>query len=88
MWEMQSDPYTGDVINSYNDGPPAPGAAPLGPSTSSKLRLPRSAWHLESSIPTCTARSTWPVPKPTSTRIARATLGVGLTDLTGAFPPK
>ena len=31
MWEHQKQPYTGDVINSYNDGSPEPGAAPLGP---------------------------------------------------------
>ena len=31
MWEMQKEPYKGDVINSYNDGPPAPGKPPLGP---------------------------------------------------------
>ena len=31
MWEIQRDPYSGDVINSYNDGPPAPGVPPLGP---------------------------------------------------------
>ncbi len=31
MWELQENPYSGDVINSYNDGPPAPGVAPLGP---------------------------------------------------------
>ena len=31
MWEMQDDPFAGDVINSYNDGPPAPGQKPLGP---------------------------------------------------------
>ncbi|MCB0669525.1 MAG: hypothetical protein KDC80_27060 [Saprospiraceae bacterium] len=31
LWEIQDDPYGGDVINSYNDGPPAPGEAPLGP---------------------------------------------------------
>jgi len=30
MWERQSSPYAGDVINSYNDGPPAPGKPPLG----------------------------------------------------------
>ncbi len=30
MWEMQKEPYKGDVINSYNDGPPAPGKPPLG----------------------------------------------------------
>lgn len=31
MWELQKHPYAGDVINSYNDGPPEPGAKPLGP---------------------------------------------------------
>ncbi len=31
MWELQEDPYAGDVVNSYNDGSPAPGVAPLGP---------------------------------------------------------
>jgi len=25
LWERQSDPYGGDVVNSYNDGPPNPG---------------------------------------------------------------
>ncbi len=30
MWEQQKAPYAGDVINSYNDGPPAPGKPPLG----------------------------------------------------------
>jgi len=30
-WEIQKEPYKGDVINSYNDGPPEPGASPLGP---------------------------------------------------------
>lgn len=31
MWELQKEPYGGDVVNSYNDGPPKPGAKPLGP---------------------------------------------------------
>jgi hypothetical protein len=31
MWEIMKDPYAGDVINSYNDGPPAPGEKPMGP---------------------------------------------------------
>jgi hypothetical protein len=30
MWEEQTDPYGGDVINSYNDGPPEPGKPSLG----------------------------------------------------------
>ncbi len=30
-WELQEKPYDGDVINSYNDGSPEAGVAPLGP---------------------------------------------------------
>jgi hypothetical protein len=42
MWEIMEDPYNGDVVNSYNDGPPEPGAKPMGPfyelETSSPVR--------------------------------------------------
>ena len=31
LWEIQDQPYAGDVVNSYNDGAPEPGALPLGP---------------------------------------------------------
>ena len=31
LWKLQDNPYGGDVANSYNDGPPSPGAKPLGP---------------------------------------------------------
>ncbi|MCJ7582102.1 MAG: hypothetical protein MUP98_16440 [Candidatus Aminicenantes bacterium] len=31
MWELQEEPFSGDAVNSYNDGPPEPGAKPLGP---------------------------------------------------------
>jgi hypothetical protein len=31
LWEMQDEPYAGDVVNSYNDGPPAPGEPAMGP---------------------------------------------------------
>ena len=31
MWEIQKDPFAGDVVNSYNDGPPAPGREAAGP---------------------------------------------------------
>ena len=31
MWKFQDEPYAGDVINAYNDGPPEPGVAPMGP---------------------------------------------------------
>ncbi len=31
MWELQEEPFSGDVINAYNDGSPEPGVAPMGP---------------------------------------------------------
>jgi hypothetical protein len=31
MWQIQDQPYRGDVVNSYNDGPTSPGGKPLGP---------------------------------------------------------
>ena len=31
-WDLvQREPFRGDAVNSYNDGPSAPGAAPFGP---------------------------------------------------------
>jgi len=53
MWEIQKHPFSGDVVNSYNDGPPAPGKAPLGPfyevensSPALSLRPGESAIHI------------------------------------------
>lgn len=31
MWEIQEEPFAGDVINAYNDGAPETGEKPLGP---------------------------------------------------------
>jgi hypothetical protein len=31
LWEMQQEPFAGDVVNSYNDGEEKPGAGQLGP---------------------------------------------------------
>jgi hypothetical protein len=85
MWEIQREPYKGDVINSYNDGPPAPGKPPLGP-----------FYELETSSP---ALSLAPGQQYTHVhrtfhfagteaeldRIARATLKVGIADIAGSF---
>ena len=31
MWELQEEPFGGDTVNAYNDGPAEPGGEPLGP---------------------------------------------------------
>lgn len=52
-WIDMPNPYAGDVINAYNDGPPEPGVAPLGPfyelessSPAAALRPGESTTHL------------------------------------------
>lgn len=57
MWEIQEQPYAGDVVNSYNDGAPEPGKAPLGPfyelETSSpalELKSGESGTHIQSTF--------------------------------------
>jgi len=87
MWEIQKQPYRGDVVNSYNDGPPAPGAKPLGP-----------FYELETSSPAAPLR---PGEKLTHVHrtfhfqgehagldaLARALLGVSLDEVE-AFSPR
>ena len=87
MWEIQNEPYKGDVVNSYNDGPPAPGQPPLGPfyeleTSSPALALAPSEryTHLHRTIHVIG-------PEADLDRIARATLNVSLADMTTAFRP-
>jgi len=88
MWEIQREPYKGDVINSYNDGPPAAGQPPLGPffeleTSSPALSLSPAQYY------THVHRTFHFVgPEAELDRIARATIKVGLDELTKAFSPQ
>jgi hypothetical protein len=85
MWELQKDPFGGDVVNSYNDGPPAPGAKPLGPfyeletsSPAAALAPGESLVHRHSTLHLAgDAKAVDPV--------ARAVLGVSLAQIRAAF---
>jgi hypothetical protein len=88
MWEIQREPYSGDVINSYNDGPPAPGKPPLGPFY--ELETSSPALSLASGDRYTHVHRTFHFAGPESEldRIARATLKVGLADIARAFPAR
>jgi hypothetical protein len=45
MWERQRDPFAGDVVNAYNDGPPNPGGFYELESSSPALALAPGASH-------------------------------------------
>ncbi|HUG52866.1 MAG TPA: DUF6786 family protein [Vicinamibacteria bacterium] len=85
MWEIQADPYGGDVVNSYNDGPPAPGIKPLGPFYELETSSPAAALRPGESL-THRHRTLHVVGEERALdQVARAVLGVGLGEITGAL---
>lgn len=88
VWQIQEHPFAGDVINSYNDGPPSPGAKPLGPfyevETSSPalaLKPGESAEHVQV---TCHVEG----PAEQLDPLSRRLFGVSLEQIVGALQPK
>ncbi len=86
LWKIQPDPFAGDEENSYNDGPPSPGAKPLGPffemessSPAAHLKPHESTTHIHRTIHLAGD-------VPTLDRVARAVLGVSLEEITSALP--
>jgi hypothetical protein len=84
QWRLQDEPYSGDVVNSYNDGPLAPGVSGLGnfyelESSSPALALiPGDRWtHVQ--------RTTHLVgPRSALAAVAARVLGADLDALPGA----
>jgi hypothetical protein len=86
MWEQQAEPYAGDVVNSYNDGPPGEGKKPLGPfwelETSSRaagLGAGEGIGHVHRTVHLVG-------PRASLDAIAKSALGVALADIERAFP--
>jgi hypothetical protein len=85
MWEIQREPYKGDVINSYNDGPSAPDKAALGPFYELETSSPALALAPAEKYTHVHRTYHFAGPEAELDRIARATLKVGLADVAGAF---
>ena len=71
MWERQKAPYAGDVVNSYNDGSPAPGKPPLGGFYEIETSSPAAELAPGGSSPTSTARTTSSASRTCSIRSQR-----------------
>jgi hypothetical protein len=83
VWGDQKDPYAGDAVNSYNDGPPAPGAKPLGPFYELETSSPAAALEPGKSITHTHLTVHFEGNEPELDAIAKRTLGVGLGEITG-----
>lgn len=84
-WGLQSEPFKGDVVNAYNDGPPGPGIKPMGP-----------FYELESSSPTRELQPNESIIHTQTTfhfqgdqkaldSLSKRILGVSIAEINGAF---
>ncbi len=81
MWQIQDQPYRGDVINSYNDGPSAPGAKPLGPFYELESSSPAAALDAGESILHIHRTFHFQGTEPQLDPIATTVLGVGIQEI-------
>ncbi len=81
MWERQDKPYAGDVINSYNDGPPAKGLPPLGGFYEIESSSPAAALAPGESLNHEHQTYHFSGPRADLEALARQVLGVSLSDL-------
>ena len=87
MWEIQEDPYAGDIINSYNDGPPEPGAEPLGPFYELESSSPAVALAPGESLTHVHRTIHLQGNEEALDRIAVGTLGKTVNEIRSAFAP-
>ncbi|MGJ8696874.1 MAG: DUF6786 family protein [Verrucomicrobiaceae bacterium] len=85
MWEIQEKPYAGDVINSYNDGSPEPGAAPLGPFYELETSSPAAALKPGGTMKHVQRTFHVHGPEAELEGLAKRLLGVGLKEIQAAF---
>lgn len=85
MWEHQKEPFKGDVVNSYNDGAPKPGAKPLGPFYELETSSPAAALAPGKSLTHVNRTFHIVGPEASLDKIAKAVLGAGLKDIKAAF---
>jgi len=85
MWAIQERPFAGDVVNSYNDGPSAPGAKPLGPFYELESSSPAAALAPGETLTHVHTTMHFQGPEKALDQIARKVLGVGLEEIEKAF---
>jgi hypothetical protein len=85
MWKIQDDPFAGDVVNSYNDGPASPGAKPLGPFYELESSSPAAALKPGETLGHVHTTIHLQGPEKSLDEIARKVLGVGLVDIKRAL---
>jgi hypothetical protein len=85
QWKLQDHPFAGDVANSYNDGPPSPGAKPLGPFYEMESSSPAAALAPGKSLTHIHRTIHLHGEEKDLDAVARAILGVSLDEIQNAL---
>jgi len=85
MWEIQKNPFGGDAVNSYNDGPASPGAKPLGPFYELESSSPAAALKPGETLTHVHTTMHFQGTESALDAIARAAMGVGIAEIKSAF---
>jgi hypothetical protein len=85
MWKLQDDPYRGDAVNSYNDGPAKPGEAAFGNFYELETSSPALALAPGEAAVHCHRTMHLQGPEKRLDPVARALLGVSVRQIKSAF---
>ena len=85
LWKTQDDPFRGDEVNAYNDGPPTPGAAQLGQFFELETSSPALELAPGASVEHIQRTLHFQGDRAMLDRLARHVLGVSLNDIDSAF---
>lgn len=81
LWKLQDNPFGGDAANAYNDGPPTPGAKPMGPFFEIESSSPAAALAPGKSLSHSHRTIHLSGPESALDPVARATFGVSLEEI-------
>jgi hypothetical protein len=85
-WTDMADPYAGDVVNAYNDGPPTPGAKPLGPFYELETSSPAAELAPGETLTHVHRTFHFVGPRAALDSLAQRLLGPSLGEIERAFP--
>lgn len=86
LWKIQDNPFGGDAANSYNDGPPSPGAKPLGPFYEIESSSPAAALRPGASLTHVHRTMHISGPEEKLDALAEKAFGVSLAEIKRALP--
>jgi len=85
IWEEQEEPFSGDVLNAYNDGSPEPGVPPMGPFYELETSSPAAALKPNETMVHIQTTIHLQGDEVALNKIAEQVLGVSLNEITNAF---